>query len=398
MKTAMGPHRPKILVNASNLHGGGGVAVASSAVSALAALPDAAGSITVLASTEVAQNLMRMGASLEAFAEYMQFDTYGLSALIRKKPLRYRDFDAVFTVFGPLYSPVVGAKNVMGFAQPWVAYPHNSAYSLLAARDRLKTRLKFELVAAFFATADVLIVEQEHVRKALRKRRLFRSKTVDVVPSVVDSIYFDETRWSPVSLPPRAGDLRLGVVSRNYTHKNLGILPQVKTALKENHGIDAEFFVTFSDDEYASCSSDFRDNVSNHGTLALAECPSFNSQLDGVVFPTLLECFSATPIEALAVRTPLFASDRPFIRDTVGKHARYFDPLDPESIARCIYDYFRLPTQEQNEMTEAGFQHVASADYSSLDRAVSLLRIVEQAATGQTQGDPERLEDRWGSA
>lgn len=376
--------RPRVLVNASNLHAGGGVAVASSVIAALAGIQDIAKSITVLASTEVAENLTRLGASLDVLDQYIPFDTYGLSGSFRRKPVRVRDFDAVFTVFGPLYSPVVGARNVMGFAQPWVAYPHNSANTLLSARERAKIRLKYEVVARFFATADVLIVEQEHVRAALRERRLFRKKPIHVVPSVVDSIYFDEARWIPVALPPRVGDLRLGVVSRNYPHKNLGALPEIKRHLMD-YGFDAEFFVTFSDEEYASCSPEFRATVQNYGTLALAECPSFNSQLDGVVFPTLLECFSATPIEALAVRTPLFASDRPFIRDSVGEHACYIDPLDPASIARSISEYFTLSAEERERREYAGYRHVASADYSSVDRARALLSIVENAATSPIQ-------------
>ena len=126
----------------------------------------------------------------------------------------------------------------MGFAQPWVAYPHNSAYAGLSTRDRLKTRLKYGVVAGFFATADVLVVEQESVREALKRRRLFRGKQIRVVPNVVDSLHFDESRWSRVTLPPRSADLRLGVVSRNYPHKNLGILPDVKRALWDGHGID----------------------------------------------------------------------------------------------------------------------------------------------------------------
>ena len=151
----------------------------------------------------------------------------------------------------------------------------------------------------------------------------------------------------------------------------------------------AEFFVTMTDAEFDSCSMDFRENIANFGPLDLAESPSFNSQLDGVVLPTLLECYSATPIEALAVRTPLFASDRPFIRDTVGSHANYFDPLDPVSIASSIAEYFSLPSVLRAQREEAGYQHVAAGDYSARDRAAALMRIVGRAIPGNQPLTPE---------
>lgn len=374
-----------VLINASNLHAGGGVAVASSVVAALAGMQDTASSFTVLASTEVAQNLNRMGASLESF-RFIPFDTHGLSGALWKKPVRVRDFDIVLTIFGPLYSPVVGAKNVMGFAQPWVAYPHNSAYGLLSTLERMRTRLKYEVVAGFFASADALIVEQEGVRGALMERRRFRGKQIFVVPNVVDSLHFDKSRWIPVTLPPRSGKLRLGVVSRSYPHKNLGIFPNVQRSLRENHGIEAEFLVTMTESEFAECSVEFREVIANFGALDLAEVPSFNSQLDGVVLPTLLECYSATPIEALAARAPLFASDRPFIRDTVGEHANYFDPVDPGSIARSIADYFSLPPEERSRREDAGYRYVAGSGYTSQDRARALMEVVRKVAAGS----PER--------
>lgn len=376
-----------VLINASNLHVGGGVAVASSVIAALADMPDVAGSITVLASSEVSQNLALMGVKLEAFKRTIQFDVHGLRDVIRKKPVRLRHYDAVFTVFGPLYSPVLGAKSVMGFAQPWVAYPRNSAYMELSTQDRLKTRLKYRVVAGFFSTADVLIVEHESVRVALKRRRLFRNMQIRVVPNVVDALHFDESHWSRVTLPPRSADLRLGVVSRNYPHKNLRILPDVKRALWDGHGIEAEFFVTMTDAEFDSCSMDFRESIANVGELDLAESPSLTSQLDGVVFPTLLECYSATPIEALAVRTPLFASDRPFIRETVGSHASYFDPLDPVSVADSIAEYFSMPSLLRARRAEAGYQHVAARDYSSRDRAEALMRIIGQTVEGRAVTD-----------
>ncbi len=145
----------------------------------------------------------------------------------------------------------------------------------------------------------------------------------------------------PLNIPDTGRSIRLGVVSRNYVHKNLACLPALKQELKDRHGLEVDFFVTFTEAEWQSCSEHFRSTIHNVGALVLPQCPSFYGAMDGVVFPSLLECFSAVPLEAMSMRKPLFASDLPFIRDCCHEHANYFDPLDIASMSRSIANYFR---------------------------------------------------------
>ena len=62
----------------------------------------------------------------------------------------------------------------MGFAQPWVAYPHNSAYALSSWPDRLKLRVKYQAVACLFATADVLMLLSMDAMAPRFRERLLR--------------------------------------------------------------------------------------------------------------------------------------------------------------------------------------------------------------------------------
>ncbi|MBK7461618.1 MAG: glycosyltransferase [Betaproteobacteria bacterium] len=98
--------------------------------------------------------------------------------------------------------------------------------------------------------------------------------------------------------------------------------------------------VTLNDEEWAARDEAFRTSVINAGPLGMAECPAFYQALDGVVFPSLLECFSVTPLESMAMGKPLFASDRKFVRDVCKEFAFYFDPVDEKSIASAIASYF----------------------------------------------------------
>lgn len=326
----------RLLINASNLHNGGGVAVASSVIDEISRMPEQSHRVTVIASPSVAKNLQEFGTQRGAFAGFSVFETVGISALWTRYPFDARKFDRVLNVFGPVYNLRMARNSVMGFAQPWIAFPNNAAYGLLSRTERLKSRFGFFVKTGFFLLSDTLVVEQPVVAQSLRHRRAFRNKKMSVVASAVDTVFWEPQRWEEIDLGPSKGVIKLGVVAGAYPHKNLQILPAVKQSLATNHGVNADIFVTLKSNEWESQSPEFRRSVVNVGPLTLSQCPTFLSQLDAVVFPTLLECFSATPIEASAVGVPLFASDLPTIRETVGEYATYIDPLDADSIADRI--------------------------------------------------------------
>ena len=56
----------------------------------------------------------------------------------------------------------------------------------------------------------------------------------------------------------------------------------------------------------------------------------------GLLFPTLLESFSGTHIEAMHFGLPILTSDLDFAHYVCGKAALYFDPWAPQDIAEKI--------------------------------------------------------------
>jgi glycosyltransferase involved in cell wall biosynthesis len=377
---AMCARLPRLLVNCTNLHVGGGVAVASSFVNILSRQPDPRLEISLLLSSSVHANLLSLGADLSGFAHCEVVDYYGLLSLWQGLGRRFAGFDVVFTVFGPAYTIAKGRRHVCGFAQAHVLYPRNPVEQRMRLGARVLKRLKYIVYEIFFARADELVVELEHVKVALTRKHLFRNTPIHIVYNTVDAVFTEPARWAPLSFPPTPPALRLGVVSRNYLHKNLACLPAVQRQLQQVHGLAVVFFVTFTDAEWQACDEDFRRAIHNVGALVLPQCPSFYSAMDGIIFPSLLECFSAVPLEAMTMRKPLFASDLPFIRDCCHEHAQYFDPLDVASIARCIAGYYQeqpeAQRQDQLQRAEAFVQRYPSP----AERARSYLDIVLAAA------------------
>lgn len=362
------------LINASNLHVGGGVQVAVSAISELYDYKIFEQEQSIAMSSEVARNLMR---NVAARHDIHIVDVFGLKQprLVRRLMNHY---GAVLTVFGPLYRWKPPFRSIVGFAQPWIIYPQNECYAQLPLCQRLRTRIKFKIQAFFFKQADELIVELAHVKEGLVRELNIPPDRIHVVHNCLSTIFRDPTLWAPCDIPDTACDLRLGFLGRNYPHKNTGIFPQIVNELRANHNINARFYVTFTEDEWRACTPAFREACINVGPISAAQCPTFYRALDAVVFPSLLECFSATPLEAMAMERPLFASDRPFNRDICGDHAHYFDPLDPKSAAAEIAKIFKDGSPSPERLRVARDHAIGFS--SPKDRAMRYMEILENAA------------------
>jgi glycosyltransferase involved in cell wall biosynthesis len=146
-----------------------------------------------------------------------------------------------------------------------------------------------------------------------------------------------------------------------------------------------EFYVTFTEDEWQACPASFRNVINNVGALVLAQCPSFYAAMDGIIFPSLLECFSAVPLEAMYMRRPLFASDLPFIRDCCHDLAIYFDPLSADSMAKAIAEYYRtLDASTRSRRLDDAFEFMQRFP-SPRDRARSYIELVRAASMRRTR-------------
>lgn len=326
----------KVLINASNLHNGGGVQVATSFIYEMTRVSRKFDGLFVVVSSEVARGLELQDAQLDCFEGFEVVDVYGFGGEWRALRRLMKGCEVVFTIFGPLYRWWMPFKSVEGFAQPWIIYPYNECWSSIGRFEEFKLKIKFFLQALYFRRADELVVELEHVREGVIREMDFSRDSVYVVNNCLSSIYLDRTTWNAIEAPMDDCCLKLGFLGRNYPHKNTKIFPEVVDFLAAKYGISAKFYVTFNDAEWSLCSEDFKRACVNVGPLEVTQCPDFYAKLDAVVFPSLLECFSATPLEAMAMEKPLFVSDRDFNRDVCGNFAYYFDPLSSEKTAEVI--------------------------------------------------------------
>lgn len=366
----------KLLVYAANLHCGGGVQVATSVIYELSQLPEKLSDLTIWASSVVDANLKTLEFNPSAFAGYEVVDHRGVLSRFSDERNSLSAYDGILVIFGPHYFGKISPVSVIGFAQCWLINNQSDLYNIFSFSRRWYLRLKYWSQRLLFKKADFLIAELESVRDGLIRFGIGEPERVRVVRNCISSVYLDHGLWSSLALPERKSRYRLGFVGRNYEHKNTKVFPSVLHVLREKFALEVEMLVTFTDDEWSCCSNEFRALVTNVGPLGVTQCPNFYQSLDAVVFPSLLECFSAAPLEAMVMKLPLFASDRPFVRDVCGEFADYFDPLSPEDIARTIALKIDRPRDEVR--LELARRHALDFSNAS-DRARKYLELLREA-------------------
>src|SRR5690606_19410619 len=137
-------------------------------------------------------------------------------------------------------------------------YPDNERFAGLSLLERLWRWVRYKFRLMLFRRSDRLVVELEHVAERLASLGMFPSSRIDVVHNCINSVFLQPERWASVIVPDTGGRIRIGYLGRNYEHKNTAVIPEVKRILSERYGVHAEFFVTFTEEEWCVVAPEFR--------------------------------------------------------------------------------------------------------------------------------------------
>ncbi|QRG82646.1 glycosyltransferase [Vibrio diabolicus] len=362
----------RVLINATNLHVGGGVQVAASFIDELSKvrLHDQV-ELTVLCSSKVNENLSST-TDIGAFDSFKVIDIYGYKSPNKEVLSLFLGFHTVFTVFGPIYFQLDCNHHVCGFAQPWICFGNNKTFGLLPVKERLLSKLKFFLQKVYFRKADSLVVETISVKESLHNKSIY-NKPIYVVDNCVSSTL---PKLELVDAINEKREITLGFIGRPYAHKNLKILNEVSDLLEKISNTKYRFLFTLNEGEMKSLGFDTRENFSTLGALSIEECSRFYESIDGLIFPSLLECFSASPLEAMHFGKPVFCSNLDFVSSICKDNVFYFDPWDALSIANTVELGFS-DLKVLNEKVEQAHEYVSGLP-TAKDRSNSYISIILQ--------------------
>lgn len=263
---------------------------------------------------------------------------------------------------------------VVGYNIPHHVYRDTPYFDSLPLRKKLYWSLRKKFDLFFYRRADALIVQTDDVNNRLSA--LIPDKPIFTVSNTVNSYYLNYKKRK-INLPQKqVGEIRFLTMSANYKHKNLEIIKEVIPALTGMGVENFKFILTLPKTAF----EDFKDgevypHIVNLGPVPIKDGPSLYEECDFMFLPSLLECFSASYAEAMAMEKPILTSNLPFAKTVCKDAAVYFDPMNPVEIASKIRNLIKNPVI-QDELVQKGkaiFKHLNTPE----ERAKRFLEICE---------------------
>jgi glycosyltransferase involved in cell wall biosynthesis len=211
-------------------------------------------------------------------------------------------------------------------------YPESPYYASISWKRRMYWKVKRKIHLSFYSRLDVIFVQTDIVKERLSKA-LSPGAIILKISNTVNAVFLRDYKRASKLAVKKPGELRLLTVSSYYAHKNLDIIKPVIDMLKAKGQTGFRFVLTLPQEKYETIFGDYKDWVINVGPVPIEECPSLYQECDYMFLPTLLECFSASYVEAMAMRKPILTSDMDFAHGICQDAAVYFDPVDPLDIA-----------------------------------------------------------------
>ena len=377
----------KLLINASNIHIAGPLQVALSVIHELKHFSRHEYYLYLSAEVEAQLDLEQFPANFHVYRfsgyagrkhwvgrSWMAIRRTRRSALLEK----VINPDVVFTIFGPiLWRPK--APHLTGFAIPFNIYRESPYFKIVPRLELLKrTMINNIRIKLFLLNTDHVVVETEEVSERMKELFSINPNRISVVSNTVSSIYNQPAAWSDkLSLPPRIpGEIRLLTIAANHLYKNLSIIDAVIARLKKlRPELKVKFILTLHQEQLSIAKENLK-HIHFTGPVKVNECPHLYQQCDIMFLPSLLDCFSATYPEAMKMGLPILTSAMPFAKNVCGEAAIYFDPLDPEDIARKIISLAENPVLSA-KMIAFGKRQLSSFETAS-SRVQKYLELAEE--------------------
>ena len=365
----------RVLINASNLKKGGGVQVALSLIEEFYSFDSF--SFHLVVSDSVFKQL-----NLDGSNPNFLISKYNLKPTVGKVFFGYDSFlskvekefkpDWVFTVFGPSYW-IPKSKHLMGYAVPHYLYNDSPFYRIITFNEKISVfLLKVLCFISLTKSKNFYWVETEDVKIRLSKFLSINSSHIQVISNTCHSVFDKEIPFSIEKFDVffnKVSCKKAITISSNYLHKNLNVINRIVPILKHKK-IDFTFFLTLPETDFNSYDFD-NEYVENLGPVDISDCPYLYSKVDFLFLPTLLECFSASYVEAMKMKIPILTSNLSFARGVCGNAAEYFDPLDEEDIVKKIVFLINNESRVSQLISEG--ERKLKEFLSPTDRALSII-------------------------
>lgn len=272
--------------------------------------------------------------------------------------------DIVFTMSGPAYV-VFDRPHVLGCTNPFITHINRLAFESLGSKVR---KILFRLDALYkrkwYACADYWVFQTDVSRDGFVDKLNVAKEKTTVIPNACSDLYLK----AGLTTGTRESDLyccRILVPSSFYKHKCLEMVPLVAKEMLcvlENEKAPFKFVFTLPEKDYVriqtiATSLSVLEHVENNGPFLVSEGPALYEKCNLMFLPTLLETFSASYLESMAMGLPIVTTDLDFARDVCGDAAMYFTPSSADEAAKALVSLIQSSGLRAN-MVQLGKQRL----------------------------------------
>jgi glycosyltransferase involved in cell wall biosynthesis len=178
-------------------------------------------------------------------------------------------------------------------------------------------------------------------------------------------------------------------LARYYANKNIEILVDATRKLPKYTDKSAKCVITVASEQHPGARpllerlerGEAAGKIENIGPVPSTMLPEVYRRTDALIFPSLLESFSRTYLEAMYFGLPILTSDRDFAHHLCQDAAIYFDPLEPDSVARAMARVME-DAQLRQRLVENGRRILAQAPTWD-EMAARFVDVLERTARGE---------------
>lgn len=283
----------------------------------------------------------KRGSSYFVFPTQPRISSYFSSRKMLHEVENHLNPDIVYTISSPSYF-TFKAPEVMRYTNPWITNPNKYAWHTLSVLGSVRMYFYIILQKMMMRKASAFVTQTETAKEGILNVVKMNQKRVLVAPNVLPAIF------SSVEVTPIRNEhyIDIACVGASVAHKNYEIVPKVIMALhKKEPALSFRFHFTLPNDSshwkhvYEETSSiGCESAVINHGRMRQEDLTLLYRSCQVCFIPSLLEVFSATPIEAMKFGLFIVATDLPFNTQVIGGAGQYFTPLDAEDAADRILE------------------------------------------------------------
>lgn len=268
-----------------------------------------------------------------SFLERVKFDLIILPKLVK-------DFNSdIVLALGNIGLSNCPCKQAVLIHQSQIVY-NSKHFGKMAIKDSFRIWAVKQRVKKCLKTTNLIFCQTPVVRDRFAREMNYPISKIKIMPNAV-SVFAKDVIGSDKAdaVFNDTNKFNLFLLSRYMPHKNFEILIDLFSKYR-NELKEVRCIITIEAEHHKNSKKllenihkyNLQDNIVNVGPLKQEELGSFFKGCDAFLFPTLLESFSGTYLEAMHFGLPILTSDLDFARYVCYDSALYFNPWDSKDI------------------------------------------------------------------